>query len=74
MQIQSMQTISNSTVPSETIRPLTWSYTYNFQCFIHRVHRVATAAFWRTFSVKLALAGEGGGCTPTPSYYIYLHQ
>ncbi len=35
----------------------------------HRVHRVATAAFWRTFSHegKLALAGEGGGCTPTPS-------
>jgi hypothetical protein len=24
--------------------------------------------------VKLALAGEGGGCTPTPSYYIYHHQ
>ncbi len=21
--------------------------------------------------VKLALAGEGGGCTPTPFYYIY---
>jgi hypothetical protein len=25
-------------------------------------------------SVKLALAGEGGGCTPTPFYYIYHHQ
>jgi hypothetical protein len=24
--------------------------------------------------VKLALAGEGGGCTPTPFYYIYHHQ
>jgi hypothetical protein len=24
--------------------------------------------------VKLALAGEGGGCTPTPSLYIYHHQ
>jgi hypothetical protein len=24
--------------------------------------------------VKLALACEGGGCTPTPSYYIYHHQ
>jgi hypothetical protein len=24
--------------------------------------------------VKLALAGEGGGCTTTPSYYIYNHQ
>ncbi len=24
--------------------------------------------------VKLALAGEGGGFTPTPSLYIYHHQ
>ncbi len=24
--------------------------------------------------VKLALAGEGGGCTPTPSHYIYHHH
>ncbi len=24
--------------------------------------------------VKLVLAGEGGGCTPTPSNYIYPHQ
>jgi hypothetical protein len=24
--------------------------------------------------VKLALAGEGGGCTPTPSHYIYHHS
>jgi hypothetical protein len=23
---------------------------------------------------KLALPGEGGGCTPTPFYYIYHHQ
>ncbi len=42
----------------------------------HRVHRVATAAFWRTFSHegKICPAGEGGGCTPTPSHYIYHHQ
>ncbi len=24
--------------------------------------------------VKLAQAGEGGGCTPTPFHYIYHHQ
>jgi hypothetical protein len=24
--------------------------------------------------VKFALAVEGGGCTPTPFYYIYHHQ
>jgi hypothetical protein len=24
--------------------------------------------------VKLALAGKGGGCTPTPFHYIYPHQ
>jgi len=24
--------------------------------------------------VKLVLAGEGGGCTPTPSHYIYHHH
>jgi hypothetical protein len=24
--------------------------------------------------VKLALASESGGCTPTPFYYIYYHQ
>jgi hypothetical protein len=24
--------------------------------------------------VKLVLAGEGAGCTPTPSLYIYHHQ
>ncbi len=23
---------------------------------------------------KSVLAGEGGGCTPTPSHYIYPHQ
>jgi hypothetical protein len=43
----------------------------------HRVHRVATAAFWRTFNhegKKLARAGEGEGCTPTPFHYIYHHQ
>jgi hypothetical protein len=32
-----------------------------------RVHRVATAAFWRSFMrVKLALAGVGGGARPPP--------
>jgi hypothetical protein len=42
----------------------------------HRVHRVVTAAFWRTFhhEVKISLAGKGGGCTPTPFHYIYPHQ
>jgi hypothetical protein len=42
--------------------------------FTHRVHRVATATFWRTFhhDKKIGPAGEGGGCTPTPSY-IYHH-
>ncbi len=24
--------------------------------------------------VKSVLAGEGGGCTPTPSHYIYPHH
>jgi hypothetical protein len=24
--------------------------------------------------VKLVLAGEGGGCTPTPFHYYYPHQ
>ncbi len=24
--------------------------------------------------VKSVVAGEGGGCTPTPSHYIYPHQ
>ncbi len=47
-------------------------------CIIHRVHRVATAASWRTvhsiMRVKLAKAGEGEGCTPTPFHYIYHHQ
>jgi hypothetical protein len=34
----------------------------------HRVHRVVTAAFRRTFhhEGKISLAGKGGGCTPTP--------
>ncbi len=39
--------------------------------------RAATAASWRTFiyeGKKLALAGECGGYTPTPSHYIYHHQ
>jgi hypothetical protein len=42
---------------------------------LHRVHRVATATFWRTFQHdgKLTQAGEGGGCTPTPFHYIYHH-
>jgi hypothetical protein len=42
----------------------------------HRVHRVVTAAFWRTFhhEGKISLAGKGGGCTPTPFLYYYHHQ
>jgi hypothetical protein len=42
---------------------------------LHRVHRVATATFWRTFQHdgKLTQAGEGGGCTPPPFHYIYHH-
>jgi hypothetical protein len=48
----------------------------HLRCHDHRVNRVATAAFWRTFSHegKISLAGEGGGCTPTPFYDIYHHQ
>jgi hypothetical protein len=39
----------------------------------HRVHRVATAAFWRTFNRegKISPGGEG---TPTPFHYTYHHQ
>ncbi len=46
-------------------------------CLPHRVHRVVTAAFWRTFhhEGKISLAGEGGGCTalctPTPFHYFH---
>ncbi len=42
----------------------------------HRVHRVATAVsgVHSVMRVKSVLAGEGGGCTPTPSHYIYPHQ
>ncbi len=43
----------------------------------HRVHRVATADFWRTFSHegKISPGWWGwGGRTPTPSHYIYHHQ
>jgi hypothetical protein len=38
----------------------------------HRVHRVATVAFWRTFDHegKLAQAGEDGGCMPPPSLHL----
>ncbi len=34
----------------------------------HRVHRVVTSAFWRTFSHdgKISLAGEGGGARTPP--------
>jgi hypothetical protein len=41
----------------------------------HRVHRVVTAAFWRTFhhEGKISLAGKGGGCTPTSFHYYYHH-
>jgi hypothetical protein len=41
-------------------------------CLTQNTHRVvATAAFWRTFHHvgKLAQAGKGGGCTPTPFHY-----
>ncbi len=44
-------------------------------CYTHRAHRVATATFWHN-SITMensALAGEGGGCTPTPFHYIYHH-
>jgi hypothetical protein len=42
----------------------------------HRVHRVATAAFWRTFSHEGKISPDwwDGGCTQTPFYYIYHHQ
>ncbi len=42
----------------------------------HRVQRVATAAFWRTFSheCKISPGWWGWGCTPTPSHYIYHPQ
>jgi hypothetical protein len=36
--------------------------------YTHRVHRVATVAFWRTFhhEGKIAQAGEGGGARHPP--------
>ncbi len=38
----------------------------------HRVHRVAMAAFWRTFhhEGKISPGWRGGGWTPTPFHYI----
>ncbi len=44
--------------------------------FVHRVHRVATVAFWRTFDHegKISPGWWGWGCTPTPFHYIYHHQ
>jgi hypothetical protein len=50
-----------------------------FYCFVscnHRVHRVVRSAsgVHSVMRVKLAWAGAGGGCTPTPFYYIYHHQ
>ncbi len=42
----------------------------------HRVLRVATAAFWRTFHYegKISPGWCGWGCTPIPFHYIYHHQ
>jgi hypothetical protein len=45
----------------------------------HRVHRVATAGFWRTFhhegKISPAWCWVGGACPlPTPFHYIYHHQ
>jgi hypothetical protein len=36
--------------------------------YTHRVHRVVTSAFWRTFSHegKISMGWWGWGCTPTP--------
>jgi hypothetical protein len=48
-------------------------FLYLFHGTYISIHRVATAAFWRTFhhDGKLAQGGEGGGCTPTPCHYSY---
>ncbi len=50
----------------------------------HKIHTVYTTEYTElqpllsgvhsVMRVKLVLAGEGGGCTPTPSLYIYHHQ
>ncbi len=42
----------------------------------HRVHRIVTSAFWRTFSLegKISPGWWGWGCTPTPFHYYYHHQ
>ncbi len=48
---------------------------FRWYCY-HRVHRVATATFWRTFhhDGKIAQPGVGGGgFTPTLFHYIYHH-
>ncbi len=44
-------------------------------CPYHGVHRMALAAFWRTFhhDGKISHIGEGGGCTPTPFHCSYHH-
>ncbi len=52
-----------ATVTSSTIQ--TTEYT-ELQPLLSGVHSV--------MRVKLVLVGEGGGCTPTPSHYIYPHQ
>ncbi len=43
--------------------------------FSQSTHRVATTAFWCTFIMmkKLAQAGGGWRCTPTPFHYSYHH-
>jgi hypothetical protein len=40
----------------------------NAYCVEHRVHRVVTVAFWRTFhhEGKISLAGMSGGARPPP--------
>ncbi len=45
-------------------------------CLNHKVHSVATTAFWRTFSHegKISPGWWGWGRMPTPSHYIYHHQ
>jgi hypothetical protein len=56
-------------ISSKRSRQTSWDNTTEYtelQLLLSGVHSV--------MRVKLALAGEGGGCTPTPSHYIYHHQ
>ncbi len=54
-----------STEPTPGLEDTATEYT-ELQPLLSGVHSV--------MRVKLALAGEGGECTPTPSLYIYHHQ